>query len=133
MEQIAANSPGQGGERPRVVVAGAAEDLSRALGPEARIPDSGSGAYVAAFWGEKPTGGYSVSISSARLEGKRVEIELSLKKPPQDALVAQSLTYPYAVAVVRDLEPAGKDFALTNAGGRELDWPVERAGDRAGG
>lgn len=128
VKQIAANAPGQGEKRPRVVVAGTAEALSRTLGPQAKIPDSGPGTYVAAFWGEKPTGGYSMSVASARREGGRVRIELSLKKPPKNALVAQSLTYPYAVAVVRDLKPAGKDFALADGRGRNLGWPVERAG-----
>lgn len=128
VKQIAANAPGQGEKRPRVIVSDSAKTISRALGPGAKIPDSGPGTYVAAFWGEKPTGGYSMSVSSARREGDRVTIRLSLKKPPKDALVAQVLTYPYAVAVVQDLEPAGKDFTFADGRGRELDWPVERAG-----
>lgn len=130
VKQIAANAPGQGEKRPRVVVASTAETLSRALGPEAEIPDSGSGTYVAAFWGEKPTGGYSVAVVSARRERDRVRIELSLKKPPEDALVTQSLTYPHAVAVIRDLEPAGKAFTFADSRDRELGWPVERAGNQ---
>jgi hypothetical protein len=44
--------------------------------------------------------------------------------PPRDAVVTQALTYPYAVAVVRDLDPLGMDFSFTDQNGRELDWPV---------
>ena len=52
-------------------------------------PDSGSGTYLAAYWGEKPTGGYSMSVRSARLEGSRVIVRLALKEPPRDAILTQ--------------------------------------------
>lgn len=125
LEQIAANAPGQGAKRPRVVVAPSAAALSSALGPRARIPDSGEGVYLAAFWGEKPTGGFSMAAKSARGEGGRVTVELALKKPPKDAFVAQTLTYPYVVAVVRGAA-ADAEFVFVDGGGREIGWPVKR-------
>lgn len=125
LEQIAANAPGQGAKRPRVVVAPSAAALSKALGPRTEIPDSGEGLYLAAFWGEKPTGGFSMAAKSARSEGGEVTVELALKRPPKDAFVAQALTYPYVVAVVRDA-PADAEFVFVDGGGRELGWPVRR-------
>jgi hypothetical protein len=81
-----------------------------------------------AYWGEKSTGGYSLVVESARLEGGRVTVTLALREPPRDAIVTQALTYPYAVAVVRDLDPRGKDLSFTDQNGRELGWPVRLAG-----
>ncbi len=124
--RISSAAPGQGPERPRVVVAPSAEALSREIGAE--VPDSGEGTYLAAYWGQKPTGGYSLAVRSARLEGENVTVGLALKEPPPDAIVTQALTYPYAVAVVRGLDPQGKRFSFVAGDGEELDWPVRRAG-----
>ncbi len=126
VERISAGAPGEGPEEPRVIVAPSATALSEAIG--ASVSDSGEGTYLAAYWGEKPTGGYSLAVESARLEGDRVTVRLALKEPPRDAIVTQALTYPYAVAVVRDLDPQGKDFSFTDQDGRELGWPVRLAG-----
>ena len=122
VERISSSAPGQGPEQPRVIVAPSATALSEAI--SASVPDSGEGTYLAAYWGEKPTGGYSLTVESARLEGDRVTVRLVLKEPPRDAIVTQALTYPYAVVVVRNLEPRGKDFSPTDQDGRELGWPV---------
>ncbi|HEX2728397.1 MAG TPA: protease complex subunit PrcB family protein, partial [Rubrobacteraceae bacterium] len=127
LKQIAANAPGQGAKRPKVVIAPSAAALSSALGPEAKVPNSGEGVYLAAFWGEKPTGGFSLAAKSARSEAGKVTVEIALKKPPKDAFVAQSLTYPYVVAVVRGVR-AEAEFVFVNQSGRELGWPVEREG-----
>jgi hypothetical protein len=105
-----------------VVVAPSAAALSEAIG--ANVPDSGEGAYLAAYWGMKPTSGYSLAVESARLEGDRVMVRLVLTKPPRDAMLMQAYTYPNAVAVVRNLNPRGKDFSFTDQNGRELAWPV---------
>ncbi len=70
---------------------------------------------------------YSLDVGSARLEGERVTVGLVLEEPPRDAVVTQALTYPYAVAVVRDLDPRGMNFSFTDQSGRELGWPVRLA------
>lgn len=127
VEGISSDAPGQGPERPRVILAPSADALSREI--RGRVPDSGEGTYLAAYWGQKPTGGYSLAVRSARLQGERVTVELALEEPSPDAMVTQALTYPYAVAVVRDLNPEGKQFSFVTGEGWELDWPVRRADD----
>lgn len=124
VERISSDAPGQGPRHPQAVVAPSAATLSREVG--ANVPDSGSGMYLAVYWGEKPTGGYSMSVRSARLEGSRVTVRLALREPPRDAILTQALTYPYAVAVIRELDPGGKDFSFVDENGRELGWPVRR-------
>ncbi len=126
VERISSGAPGQGPERPRIILSPSASALSKATGTN--VPDSGSGAYLAAYWGEKPTGGYSMAMVSARLEGNTATVRLSLKEPPRDAILTQALTYPHAVAVVRGLDPRGKDFAFVDEEGRELGWPVRLVG-----
>lgn len=125
MEQLASEAPGQGSKRPRLLLASSAADLSRAMG--ARIPDAGAGTYLAVFWGEKTTGGYSIEIQSVRVEGDRTAVRLSLKEPPPDAMLTQALTYPYAVAVVRGESLGEKNIHLEDQEGRGLDWPVREA------
>lgn len=124
VERISSDAPGQGPRHPQAVVAPSAAALSGEIG--ANVPDSGSGMYLAVYWGEKPTGGYSMSVRSARLEGSRVTVRLALREPPRDAILTQALTYPYAVAVIRELDPGGKDFSFVDENGRELGWPVRR-------
>jgi len=124
--RISAGAPGQGPEEPQVIVAPSAAALSEAIG--ANVSDSGEGTYLAAYWGEKPTGGYSMAVESAHLKGSTVTVRLALREPPRDAILTQALTYPYAVAVVRDLDARGKDFSFVDEEGRELDWPVRLVG-----
>lgn len=124
VERVAAGAPGEGPARPRVVVAPSAEALSEELGAEIRA--SGEGTYLVAHRGEQPTGGYSVGVAGARVEGDRVTVRLSLEDPPPDAVVTQSLTYPYEISVLRSLSPEGKSFSFVNGNGEKLDWPVRR-------
>ena len=126
VEKIFSNAPGQGPREPRVILAPSATVLSEELGAE--IPDSGRGTYLISYWGEKPTGGYSLGVASARLRGDRVTVRLALKEPPPNAILTQALTYPYAAAVIRGVSPQGKDFSFVDADGRELGWPVRRVG-----
>lgn len=123
VERIFSNAPGQGPRRPSVILAPSASALSGELGAE--IPDSGKGTYLISYWGEKPTGGYSLTVESARLRGNRVTVRLALEEPPPDAILTQALTYPYVVAGVRDVDPQ-KDFSFVDQDGRELGWPVRR-------
>lgn len=124
VEPIFSNAPGQGPREPKVILAPFVSALSRELGAE--IPDSGEGTYFVAYWGEKPTGGYSLGVESARLEGDRLTVGLALEEPPPDAIVTQALTYPYVVALVRGVDPRGKSFIFVDQKGRELGWAVRR-------
>lgn len=122
VEQLASGSDGL--DRRQVMVAPSAAALSEATGVE--VPDAGEGTYLAVFWGEQPTGGYTVEVTAVRLAGDRVTVEVALEPPPEDAMVSQALTYPYAAALVRAVDPSGRDFVFVAPKGRELDWPVRR-------
>jgi len=124
VEKVAAGAPGEGPADPRVVVAPSAEALSKELGAEIR--GSGGGTYLVVHRGKRPTGGYSVAVAGARIEGDRITVRLSLKDPPPDAMVTQSLTYPYEISVLRGVGPGGKSFSFVDGGGERLGWPVRR-------
>lgn len=126
VERVAAGAPGEGPGRPRVVLAPSAEALSEELGAEIR--GSGGGTYLVAYRGERPTGGYSVGVTGARVEGDRVTVRVSLEGPPSDAMVTQSLTYPYEISVLHGVAPEGKSFSFVDGSGETLDWPVRRVG-----
>ncbi len=127
VERVASGAPGEGPSDPRVVLAPSAEALSRGLG--AQIRGSGEGTYLAAYGGQQPTGGYSVGVAGARVEGDRVTVRVSLEGPPSDAIVTQSLTYPYGISVLRGLAPEGKDFSFVDGDDRKLVWQVMRVGE----
>lgn len=124
VERVAAGAPGEGPPGPRVVLATSAEALSNELGAEIR--GSGEGTYLVAYWGERPTGGYSIGVAGARVGGDQVTVRLSLEDPPPDAMVTQSLTYPYEISLLRGLAPEGKSFSFVDGDGEKLDWPVRR-------
>ncbi len=130
VEQISAGTLPQGPVDPRAVVAASAADLTRASGVE--VPEAGSGTYLTLLWGEQPTGGYSLAVRAARVVGDRVEVRLRLEEPPPGEIVTDALTYPYAAAVLRDLDPEGKTFAFVDQDGRRLGWPVRRTGTAGG-
>lgn len=113
-------------EQPMVVLAPSAAALSGELGQD--VPDSGEGTYLAALWGEKATGGYTIAVEGARIEEESVVVRLALEEPPPDAMVTQAFTYPYTVAVIQGLDPAGKRFSFVDEDGQELDWPVRSVG-----
>lgn len=122
VEQLVSEAPGQGPKHPRLVLASSASALSQATG--VRVPDAGEGTYIAAFWGGKPTGGYSIGVESVHLEGDRTTVRLALREPSPDAILTQALTYPYAVVVVRG--ESLENISLVDQRGRRLDWPVRR-------
>lgn len=127
VERVASGAPGEGPREPRIVLAPSAKALSEELG--AQIADSGEGTYVVVYGGQKPTGGYSAGVAGARVEGDRVTVRVSLEDPPPDAIVTQSLTYPYGISVLHNLAPEGKSFSFVDGDGRELGWPVRRVGE----
>jgi hypothetical protein len=120
VEQL--SSGAMGPEQRRILIATSAQDLAAATGIE--IPDAGEGTYVAVAWGEKPTGGYTVGFEPASEEGVRVTVNVALEDPPPDAMVAQAITYPYAVAFLPGVDPGEQEFVFVTQNGREIGWPV---------
>jgi hypothetical protein len=120
LEQL--SSGAMGPKERQVLVASSARNLSASAG--LNIPDVGEGTYVALAWGEKPTGGYTVSFVSAEVEGSRVTVGVRLNPPPEDAMVSQALTYPYAAAVLPGVDPGEKEFVFVTQSGREIGWPI---------
>ncbi len=59
---------------------------------------------LAAFMGQKPTGGYTISISKVIKKDKEILVYLESKEPPRDAMTIQSLTAPYCMVVVPKIE-----------------------------
>lgn len=110
---------GQQGPAERgVTVADSAQKLEEKTG--VRVRDSGEGLYICAHAGERPTGGYRVSLSGG--EGNAVRV--ALREPGEGEIVTQALTSPYAVAVVRGV--SAEDPRFVDSGGESLDWPVNR-------
>jgi hypothetical protein len=122
--ELSSGSFGQGTARPEVRVARSASELTQELGEKAR--DRGQGVYLAALWGRKNTGGYSIGLAGAREKDGRIVVRLSLEKPPRDAMVTQAITYPYVYVFVPDAAP--ENLSFTDQKGQELDWPVLEAG-----
>jgi hypothetical protein len=124
VEQIAESQSGP--DERRVVVAGSAAELSAATGLQ--VPDAGEGLYVSAHAGERPTGGYRVSLSGMAA-GK---VRVTIREPGSEDIVTQALTQPYAVAVVRyesEQLPETGEPQFVNAKGEPLGWPVRRVGE----
>ncbi|MGI8495671.1 MAG: protease complex subunit PrcB family protein [Pyrinomonadaceae bacterium] len=101
-------------ETPFIFVARSAEtyaqlqNLAENLPPASEI-DFTKSAIVAAFAGAKNTGGYSVSIKNAANK-----ISISIVNPPKDAMLAQVLTAPFAVALVSPGENDSLDLNVAN-------------------
>lgn len=57
---------------------------------------------VTLYWGEKPTGGYAITITLVKLEGNVLKVFYSLRSPGPGEMVTQAITYPRAVAQLPD-------------------------------
>jgi hypothetical protein len=57
-------------------------------------------AVVFVFGGMRNTGGYSVDIRGAKVEGETLVLDAVVEGPPAGAIVTQVITYPYAVVAV---------------------------------
>ena len=75
--------------------------------PAADTIDFKNSAVIAAFAGEKNTGGYSVEINGA--DGK---FSIKVNSPPPDAIVTEALTMPYKV-VIAPINKEEKNIALS--------------------
>ncbi len=65
---------------------------------------------VAIFAGQKPTGGFDITIKGVDRQADVCVVRYQVEAPPADAMVAQVLTYP--AAAVR-IAPACKDARVT--------------------
>lgn len=57
----------------------------------------GNNLYIAIGYGERPTGGYSISVNDLYLGENAIHITTNLIGPSKDETVTQALTYPYIV------------------------------------
>jgi len=85
--------------------------------PTAPSVDFNLNRVVAFFWGQKPTGGYSVQYVSSQLSGSTLRVTLRLVSPAPGAIVTQALTSPFVI-----LEVAGRfsRVEFVDASGRPL-------------
>ena len=115
----------QGPPFPRMFVASTADALSNAvsevLSIDVQVPDLGIATYLGACMGVRPSGGFSVAIEFARLKGNQVTVHLVLQELGGGEIAFQAITSPFALAVIRDLDPQEKTFFVA-----ELDWDVIR-------
>ena len=58
---------------------------------------NGDSLYIVVGYGEKPTGGYSISVDKLFLTSNAVYIDTNLIGPAENEQVTNALTYPYIV------------------------------------
>jgi hypothetical protein len=118
----------QGPPIPQVFVASSSAALSKALlnalSIRVDVPGLGVATYLGVCIGLKPSGGFAVGIESARLKGNHLTVHLVLQELGRDEIAFQAVTSPFAVCVIRDLDPRETTFSFV----AELDWEVVRAG-----
>ena len=60
------------------------------------LPSLGAGrSVVGVFLGQRPTGGYSLSLASARISGGVLELTVNVSAPGQGSITTQALTSPW--------------------------------------
>jgi hypothetical protein len=57
-------------------------------------------AVVAAFMGERRTGGHSILVESASLVDSRLVVDIVMRVPGEDCFTTQALTQPYHLVVI---------------------------------
>lgn len=108
-------------ETPRLIIARSAKEYAELQTlienlPSASEIDFKKTAVVAAFAGLKNTGGYSVAVRRAK-----DKIKIEVVAPPKDAITTDSLTQPFAVALVAVEEISRLEFSA--------EWKNERFSD----
>lgn len=73
---------------------------TRVGGGEPPSVDFSKEAAVFVFGGMRNTGGYSVEVRKANIEGDALVLDVVVHGPPPGAIVTQAITYPYAVVAV---------------------------------
>jgi len=74
--------------------------------PPPPVPDIDFSKYtvLATFSGQKPTGGYGVSIPKVVKKDKEILVFVENKEPSRDAMIIQAITAPYCMVVVPKIE-----------------------------
>jgi hypothetical protein len=78
---------------------------------------------IAAFQGVKPTGGYSIAVTSVREDAGIVNVYVEAVEPMHGSMVSQAFTSPYDIVTVSraDLGLTGEvKFSFWDAAGRHL-------------
>jgi hypothetical protein len=63
--------------------------------PAAPLIDFDANVIIAAFLGERPTGGYGIEITSVNIVDDIIDVQINISNPPRDALLSQAFTAPY--------------------------------------
>jgi hypothetical protein len=69
-------------------------------GGEPQAIDFATESAVFLLIGPKPTGGWSIDVRGATVEGETLVVDAAIKPPPPDAFVTQAFTSPYVVIAV---------------------------------
>lgn len=70
-------------------------------GGEIPAVDFESESVVFLLAGPKPTGGWTIEVQGATLEGETLVVDAAIQAPPPDAIVTQAFTSPFAVVAVK--------------------------------
>ena len=78
------------------------ETLWRSAFPGVQIPeiDFTKQTVLAAFLGEKPSGGYEVTITGVKTEADKAVVSVTEKQPPAGAAAAAVMTQPFHIITV---------------------------------
>ncbi len=72
--------------------------------PDRPVIDFTQSMVLAVFLGERPTGGYSVSISAVKQRGRALEVQVEERPPNPGDMVLQATTTPYHLVRLRRSE-----------------------------
>ncbi len=115
---------------PTLIVAASATALSNAMSETlslgVSVPESRTGTCLGACLGRQSSGGHSISIESAQLNGSQVVIHVAVRAPSADDVALQAFTSPFAVAVIPGLDPRGRTFHVSN----DLQWQLIEAAEQ---
>lgn len=94
----------------------------RLVQPQERPPVDFSREWVlGAFMGERPTGGYRITIEEVSLKGRRLTAIVTRREPGPEDFVTMVFTYPgHVVAVQRPEEPGDYTLILQSPQGERL-------------
>ncbi|MFO7952678.1 MAG: protease complex subunit PrcB family protein [Bacillota bacterium] len=86
------------------------EESKYHFGGDSRIYDDQR--YILAAYGERPTGGYSVEITSIKRKEDKIVVTAHFTAPEEGEPVTQAITYPYDLVVIEETE-LPVDFGTT--------------------